>query len=294
MTAGKGALDPAPDPFAAWRFWDYDLDDLAMVGVRPDPAQIATLTDDSTFVMVAWAVPDPYYDTGERPRWVIPRMQVADSAGNERRTVVIPVLGSIDRSAEAYDDLKLFYGDDALRFPSLPVRISVPNGWEEFEGHVRPVRVWDLWPVSAARAFDVQTAAEGVYEHGWLADARHFCAEHYGRLGENGECHLVRDEVPLEKHNHGVDPEDRSVMRCWTGQEWKQRKMRELFHRDQIGAWKPHTLMFYFQDPVQASTWCRLGEISWACTHNAATIAPLTERDELIRREEGQTPWVLS
>jgi len=278
--AVPGCLDPQPGR------WGHPLADLAGVGVSVEEEQACLLDPDVAVldVLVAHPLPDPLANVdGLRYFSELPPLVTVDDGGH-RSTVVVPVLGRLDWEGLEFEP-DWSHGQDWWEFPSVPVRLVVPDAFDECDEMVRMTRVWNAWalPGDGEDKWEYANVSETLAMTGWYAKAKAYAK---AARDPAARCALSPLYFQTCLHTQAGD--------CLTGPMALDRLAGELFLGGAEGFWRPPHLQPGFTSHTAADIWARLSVSSRRNSYACLGAAPDWERTELARREGRFSPWVLS
>lgn len=283
-------LDPRPQR------WTYDLATLTGAGVHVDDEQAGLLDPDTAVreVIVPYALADPLhnYPGAFFHEWELPRMWVHGPYG-PKGTVVIPTIGLIDWQLEGSDPSGWFGSEQWWRFPSVPVRVIVPDGGDEASQICRCLRVWNVWPLYGSHndedttAWSIMDVSEAAYLTGWYAQARSYADYVHGRVTACDLVDITAGEDDVVEHRH-TDVGD-----CLTGQVYLGELERSLFRDGNVGWWAEPYLGLQFTDGAAHEAWSRLVASSKRNSTACLGVVPDWEAPTLAESERRFCPWAL-
>lgn len=287
-------LRPAPDLLGAG-CWAYDWADLAEAGVALGPAQFeAFRIDDLQVVMIAWALPDPLFWTPFDPLPTPPlefRCDVRGDVAVWRPTV--PALAQV--CWDLAEEVEATYGPVWRRFPSIPVRVMVPDDeWQGPGGSVLDlapifVRAWDLAVIPA----DMWTHIDNALACAWSRSTYAVIKDLVQVLNQNqDDCWLaVKYKNAMECHRHVTHGETSTLWRCLDGEAVQSQLVAEHLIP---GTWEaqPFDYQVTLVNPDAQTHWEQLRTMSQLGAEQALLVAPPWEvaalRDD--ERKAGR-PW---
>lgn len=280
---------PVRDIRAGW--WTYGIGELARAGVQLDPLVAQLLTDPDiheTLIMAAWPLPDPWQWFGydETP---CPPLEVWPEGYGRPTRPTIPVIADIDWSLG--QELEVHYGPVWRRFPSFPVRVIVPDSYNESEARVRFVRAWDAAVIREEEIRDVVEAGAEVWQQSNYKWLRMF---HESRRNDLDDCELALEYgLDSSAHTHRVEVLGAaSWKRCLDGENVYSELERELFRGGDISQPREFPFEPAFVEPETVQAWESLTLRSQAAAEQALLVAPPWDVDALRRSEqEAGRPW---
>lgn len=289
--------------------FEYDLDDLAEVGVRLHPKQLELLhraMEHPEEVFTAMVAKPVYSPTGYRFRmepleFLEPSGEVSYAWHPAPVQVCFAVAFTARQNFDANEPAW-------RRFPTLPGRTcevdpwSVECEWGDWEGF----RIWDLWPLpEPAIEFSEQVLVPCVAE--WLEDqAMRYWEWLNVDRGEIDFCDYasVMGGGDPENHEHvGQDgllvaPEDHDATgyySCKTGEEFFWKELGEMLAPNNpegesyLAPWESVPLPQPFID----EDWRPLLTSSRRNATAALQAFPPWDRDQILTRERNYSPWLL-
>jgi hypothetical protein len=273
-------------------YWRYGVGDLSAAGVVLRPEQLAELEQSQPHVvMVAWALPDPRDWTHSA---TIPTRRLDFGW---RPTV--PVLAEVDWLLAG--ELEFGYGEAWRRYPSVPIRIMLPDMSSEYvpEALVTFARLWDVVPIDEHHWAEVDDAFAGVWcstDYSTVRDL--YWVYNEVIIEDTGSSFWFADNCwfacryrgPSEAHRHLDSNTTGGSPRCLDGEEEISRISTALL--DTNHQVKPLNIPVMFTDPGAEWSWQDLCETSKPAAEQALLVAPPWQRDQLrtAERKAGR-PW---
>lgn len=284
---------PTQDP--GGRLFEYDLDDLAEVGVRLPEEQIHLL-EQCIDGPSCWAMAvTPVIDPEDRYRLVLP-LVAWDVAEEEPRLIFYPRAVEIDWTQLQDPDVfrkTLAREYNWRRYPSLPGRARTFTSWGDCEiGPFESFRIWDLWPLDEALVGRLEDSVERWLESTPYQEMKYFfeassgdwelcdLAQYFGHGSGDNHHHVA--EVAYKNWTHE---------RCITGEQAFEELERKIGTR-QDGVhyvkWFPGPRL----PPPLQEQWEALLLSSHRNTLRALRAIPPWERDDIVRSERNYSAWL--
>lgn len=287
---------PATSPGSpGGRLFEYDLDDLAEVGVRL-PIEQVHLLEQCIDGPKSWAMTvTPVIDPEDRYRLVLPLI-AWDVVEEEPRLIFYPRVVEIDWSEMQDADIyrsTLAREYNWRRYPSLPGRARQITSWGECDsGAYESFRIWDLWPLDEALIGRLEDSVEK-----WLESDAYVQMKDYYDVG-NGDwdfCdyaeYLGAGEPDSHQHVEETQYKNWTHERCITGEQEFERLQRavSVYVNDvHYVKWFPGPR---FPPPLQ-EMWEALLLSSHRNTLRAMRAIPPWDRDDIIRSERNYSAWL--
>lgn len=279
----------------AGRLFEYDLEDLADVGVRISRQQ-EELLDDCMSGTVRHALSLTYIvDPSDKYRLVSPLLTWDVELGCERM-IAFPTVVRLDW--DQMDDEKLFgatlaYERNWRRFPSLPgFLIPADNPMEMLSWPELAVyRIWNLWPIEEEQ---IESAHEALDE--WFYSERYTNYSTWvdAERGDIEPCDVASYRGREEsEHEHNTDTSAYWYDRCVTGDaDFEELQKEVLVYLE--GEELPYVR--YFPGPELsgslAPAWESLLVSSEANTRRSLDAFPEWEVESLTASERWFSPWL--
>lgn len=271
--------------------WPFDLQTTLGLGVRLEPEQVWMYEQAEGRAMAIWTVEDPVHalECTEGCGMPLGIDMQPDGTGTP---LVIPTPVRYDLNPINEMEVEQDWGENWAEWPSMVVTHSSEYHPASYE--CRPVRLWDLWPITSTEWHALRGSQDSLFERLALNDITLLAEFEGGDLSayEYIENHTdLIDPVRIEKY---WETEDEAGQMAYLEEVYED-FMTMLGERITLGQ------NAYTSEVVRAELdlraaglsvpWKRLQSVSQAAWKTVANSCPPSSRDVYMRSQKWIMPW---